>query len=68
VETDEEAIERQFVGSPTIRLDGEDLFPGGSEDYALGCRVYTTPEGLRGWPTGDMIGAALRQRGAQKLK
>ena len=61
VETNEGAIEKRFVGSPTIRLDGEDLFPTGDEDYALGCRVYATPDGLRSWPTPDMLRVALRQ-------
>jgi hypothetical protein len=60
VETEVEAIEARFVGSPTIRLDGEDLFPSGSEDFALGCRVYSTPEGLRGWPTREMLYDALK--------
>jgi hypothetical protein len=59
VETDVEAIESRFVGSPTIRVNGDDLFPTGSEDYALGCRVYVTPDGLRGWPTPGMLREAL---------
>ena len=62
VETDAEARETRFVGSPTIRLDGEDLFSSDSGDYALGCRVYSTPEGLRGWPTREMLYDALRER------
>ena len=65
VETGEQAVEQRFVGSPTIRLDGEDLFPAGSEDYALGCRLYATPEGLRGWPTPEMLRDALSQRGVR---
>ena len=45
--TDEEADWLRFPGSPTIRVDGEDLFPApGREDCWLGCRVYATPEGL----------------------
>ncbi len=59
VETPEEAVEARFVGSPTIRVRGRDLFPADHEDYALGCRVYATPEGLRGWPTVEMIEEAL---------
>ena len=70
VETDEQVIENRFVGSPTIRLDGEDLFPTGHDDYALGCRVYATPDGLRGWPTPDMLRTALNaaRRGVQPTK
>lgn len=58
--TDEEAERLQFPGSPTIRVDGRDLFPvPESEGWRLGCRVYATPEGLRGAPTADMIREAL---------
>jgi hypothetical protein len=27
--------------------------------YALGCRMYATPEGLRGSPTAEMLEEAL---------
>jgi hypothetical protein len=60
VNNDEEAQRLRFPGSPTIRVDGRDLFPAGErEDWRLGCRVYATPEGLRGSPTADMLRAAL---------
>jgi hypothetical protein len=63
VNTDEEAQRLRFPGSPTIRVDGEDLFPGpGRAGYALGCRMYATPEGLRGSPTAEMVRAALAER------
>ena len=55
VETQEEAEAHQFIGSPSIRVNGEDLFPIGQNHFAMGCRVYPTPEGFRGWPTADMI-------------
>jgi hypothetical protein len=60
-ETDEAAQEQHFVGSPSIRLNGEDLFPVDHENYALGCRVYQTPEGMRGWPTKQMLEAAIAE-------
>jgi hypothetical protein len=63
VNTDEEAQRLRFPGSPTIRVDGEDLFPipvaTASAEYALGCRMYATPEGLRGSPTAEMLSKAL---------
>jgi len=60
VNTDEEAQRLRFPGSPTIRVDGEDLFPVPDRtEYALGCRMYTTPEGLRGSPTTEMLREAL---------
>lgn len=55
VETHDEAQRHKFVGSPTIRLNGIDLFPTDQDNYALGCRVYPTPEGLKGWPTKEMF-------------
>lgn len=65
VNTDEEAEQLRFPGSPTIRVDGKDLFPVPErESYALGCRTYLTPEGLRGSPTAGMLGAALEARRA----
>jgi hypothetical protein len=60
VNTDEEAKRLQFPGSPTIQVDGEDLFPMPERGvWALGCRMYATPEGLRGYPTREMVGDAL---------
>jgi len=56
VDSDEEAKRLRFPGSPTLRVDGRDLFavPERS-DWALGCRMYATPEGLKGYPTREMI-------------
>ena len=62
VETDEEAKAARFVGSPTIRIDGEDLFPVDHENFALGCRIYQTPEGMHGWPTVEMLEYALASK------
>ena len=65
VNTDEEARRLRFPGSPTIRVDGRDLFPTPArEDWRLGCRVYATPEGLRGSPTVEMLREALTKEGA----
>ena len=55
VETEQGAIEHKFTGSPTLKVDGADLFPTGQTDFSLGCRVYQTPQGLKGWPTKEMI-------------
>ncbi len=65
VNTDKEAKLLRFPGSPTIRVDGRDLFPSGSEEreeWRLGCRLYATPEGLRGSPTAEMVWASLAGR------
>jgi hypothetical protein len=63
VNTDEEARRHRFPGSPTIRVDGRDLFPiEERQEWRLGCRVYATQEGLRGYPTEEMLRASLAGR------
>ena len=53
IASDGEAAAEGFVGSPTIRVDGEDLFPpGGDEPIGLSCRVYRLADG-RISPTPD---------------
>ncbi len=60
VETDDQAVSLKFPGSPTIRIDGADLFPVPDEMVGLTCRVYYTPEGrVTPLPTKDMIRSAL---------
>ena len=64
VGSDEQAQRLRFPGSPTIRADGEDLFPVPERsEYALGCRMYATPEGLKGSPTVGMLEEALAAGG-----
>ena len=60
VETQDEAVENEFTGSPMIRVNGLDLFHTGQTNYALGCRVYQTPEGFKGWPTEKMVTEKLK--------
>ena len=55
---------RVFPSSPTILVDGEDLFPAQRHDEAraLSCRIYASPEGPKDHPTEAMVRAALRGR------
>ena len=55
VQDAEEAQRRGFLGSPSIHVDGADLWPDERRGYFWGCRVYRTSEGFRGWPTVMMI-------------
>jgi hypothetical protein len=55
----EEAAETSFAGSPTINVDGVDVFPSDGRTNALACRIYATPRGLSGTPTTDQISNAL---------
>ncbi|MGW9631128.1 hypothetical protein ACWGST_10520 [Agromyces sp. NPDC055520] len=60
--TPEAARETAFAGSPTIAVDGRDLFPSDGATDALACRVYPTPAGLAGVPTVEQIVEALAVR------
>ena len=65
VNTDKAARSLRFPGSPTIRVDGRDLFPAPErEDWGLGCRIYARPQGLKGSPTAEMFEEALTKIGA----
>ena len=53
VDTDLRAERERFVGSPTIRIDGEDVDPPvGGEPVGLTCRIYRRRDG-RISPTPD---------------
>jgi hypothetical protein len=53
VESDEQAERERFPGSPTIRIEGEDVLPpGDGEPFGLTCRVYRLRDG-RTSPTPD---------------
>jgi hypothetical protein len=52
-----------FAGSPTITVDGADVFPTGAPTSELACRVYQTPKGLAGTPTVDQLVEALKKHG-----
>jgi hypothetical protein len=62
VETVEAAIELRFLGSPTVRVDGEDVDPtaGTRSDFGLKCRLYRSGKGQSGSPPDEWIRAALR--------
>ncbi|KKX98848.1 MULTISPECIES: hypothetical protein [Microbacterium] len=63
IRTEEDAAAVPFAGSPTITLNGKDLFPGADHSVALACRVYATPAGVAGTPTVDQIREAIITRG-----
>jgi hypothetical protein len=60
--TPEEASRYPFAGSPTILIDGTDLFPGAETTSSLACRVYRTGARLAGSPTQEQLVEALGQR------
>jgi hypothetical protein len=45
LETEEEARERGFLGSPTVLIGGEDPFARDEGEIGLSCRVYRLRDG-----------------------
>lgn len=63
ISTDEDARRHRFLGSPSIRVNGEDIEPEARDrsDYAMSCRMY----GSSGLPPKELLVAAL-QEGLQR--
>ncbi len=59
--TEADARRYQFLGSPSIRIDGSDIEPEARsrKQFGLMCRTY--PDGS-GEPPADMITRAVRER------
>ena len=59
VETQADATQRRFIGSPSVRVDGKDIEPAARArtDYTLSCRIY--PGG--GMPPRELLVAALEE-------
>jgi hypothetical protein len=45
IDTDDAAEREEFVGSPTIRIDGRDMQPPDGDPVGLNCRVYRLRDG-----------------------
>jgi hypothetical protein len=62
VNTDEEVRQRNFRGSPTIRIDGVDIDAGDAEEEPIGltCRVYRRSDGrVSPLPDAEKVRSAL---------
>lgn len=59
VTTPEQAERLRFRGSPTVLVNGVDPFADEAAPVGLSCRVFPTPDGLRGAPTVAQLIAAL---------
>jgi hypothetical protein len=55
VKSDHEATDAMFMGSPSFQVNGQDFWPDDRPSYPMNCRVYGTTEGLKGWPTVEML-------------
>lgn len=61
VVNDEDAARMKFLGSPSFRVNGDDLWEEKRDMYSLSCRIYTTPERMKGSPSILMLQDAIRQ-------
>lgn len=59
VDTSEEAERVGFLGSPSIHIDGVDVFAEPGAQVGLACRRYATPNGPQGSPTLEQLRAVL---------
>jgi hypothetical protein len=62
IDTEADAEREAFVGSPTIRVNGQDVQPPGDEPFGLACRVYRRRDGgVSPLPDPDDVREALRR-------
>lgn len=61
IESVDDAERQRFLGSPSVRVDGQDVEPGaeGRTDFGMKCRLYRTAEGQSHAPSDDWIRRAL---------
>lgn len=57
----DDAAQRKFLGSPSFRINGADLWDEERGAYSLSCRVYATSDGMKGSPTVSMPEKEIRQ-------
>ena len=64
VRTQQEARAREFLGSPSVRVDDTDIeiHRPGNPHYTVSCRVYQDESGMSGIPSRQLLRAALLSR------
>ena len=69
IESPESAEAERFLGSPSVRVNDEDVEPGADErdDYALKCRLYRSDAAASGLPPDGWINAALERAKQQEV-
>lgn len=63
-----DALARQFLGSPSIRIDGRDLEDAdhNGAEYSMKCRRYRNGDRIDGYPPKEMIAEALKTTLAER--
>ena len=57
VENPDDAIKHRFLGSPSIRINNEDIeiSEDDSTDYSMRCRRYKNGDNVEGFPSKNLI-------------
>ncbi len=57
VDSNQHAQETQFLGSPSIRINGKDIEETGVtlRDYGIKCRIYSGSDGPTGVPSKEIL-------------
>ncbi|HQW50442.1 MAG TPA: hypothetical protein PL082_00180 [Tepidiformaceae bacterium] len=66
----EDARDKQFLGSPSIRVEGVDVEYGdrAPDEYQSGTRYYNTPEGWKPFPHARLIANTIVEVQARETK
>ena len=70
VDGSEDARDKRFLGSPSIRVDGIDVEYGDREpdEYQAGTRYYNTPQGWKPYPHARLIANTILELHAKAAK
>jgi hypothetical protein len=61
IDNEVDALKEKFLGSPSFRVNGQDLWPEERKTYHLGCRVYASEKGHKGFPSIEMVREKIRE-------
>jgi hypothetical protein len=61
VKSDQEAVARKFLGSPSFQVGGIDFWPEERTAFSMNCRIYRTSDGLKGWPSVEMFSRKIQE-------
>ncbi len=66
----EDARDKKFLGSPSIRVNGIDVEYGDREpdEYQAGTRYYNTPQGWKPYPHARLIANTILEMQAREAK
>jgi hypothetical protein len=63
IASEEDAAKHHFLGSPSVRIDGEDIEPGTERitDTSQRCRLYLEDDNVLEWPGRKLITEAINR-------